>query len=173
MHSHDNDEEKSKSQVKRELHELQDLGKRLVELPAKQLQKLPLSEPLHQAILEAKTFSRRALQRQLKRIGGLMPQEDIEAIRRDLDGLLQPHREQVRAFHEAEQWRDRLIAGDDALLNELVDRHGADRQHLRQLVRNAQKEQAQNKPPRSARMLFQYLTEIKNEEQNPSADEHR
>lgn len=161
MHNHDNDEEKSKSQVKRELHELQDLGKQLVELPAKQLQKLPLSEPLHRAILEAKTFSRRALQRQLKYIGGLIPREDVEAIRRGLDSLLQPHRDHVRDFHETEQQRDRLIAGDDTLLNELVDRHGADRQHLRQLVRNAQKEQAQNKPPKSARILFQYLTELR------------
>ncbi|HEX7026867.1 MAG TPA: ribosome biogenesis factor YjgA, partial [Gammaproteobacteria bacterium] len=88
-----------------------------------------------------------------------------------LDGLLQPYREQVQAFHETEQWRDKLIAGDEALLNELVGLFNADRQHLRQLVRNAQKEQAQNKPPRSARILFQYLMELKNKDQ--SADEHR
>lgn len=160
MHDQDNEEEKSKSQVKRELHALQDLGKQLVGLPAKQLQKMPLSEPLLQAVLEAKNLSRQALQRQLKYIGGLIAHEDSEAIRRVLDSLQQPHREQVRAFHETEQWRDRLIAGDQTMLNELVDRHNADRQHLRQLVRNAQKEQAQNKPPKSARMLFQYLTEI-------------
>lgn len=161
MHNHEDEEEKSKSQVKRELRELQDLGRQLVELSAKQLQKVPLSAPMHEAVLKAKTFSRSALQRQLKYIGGLMPQEDVDAIRRALDGLAQPHREQVRAFHETEQWRDKLIAGDDALLDELVNHHGADRQHLRQLVRNAQKEQAQNKPPRSARILFQYLTELR------------
>lgn len=157
IHNDNNEEEKSKSQTKRELHALQDLGELLVELPVKQLQQLPLSEPLRQAVLEAKTFSRRALQRQIKYIGRLLPREDVDAIRRALEGAQQPHREQVRAFHETEQWRDRLLAGDEELLNELVERFDADRQHLRQLVRNAQKEQAQNKSPRSARMLFQYL----------------
>lgn len=170
MHDNQDQEEKSKSQVKRELHALQDLGKLLVELPVKQLQQIPLSDTLRQAVLEAKTYSRRALQRQLKYIGRLLPQEDVDAIRRALDSVRQPHREQVRAFHQTEHWRDLLIAGDEALVNELVDLLNADRQHLRQLVRNAQKEQAQNKPPRSARILFQYLTEIKNKDQNPSAD---
>lgn len=172
IHNGNNEEEKSKSQVKRELHALQDLGKQLIELSPKQLQAMPLSEPLREAVLQAKSFSRRALQRQLKYIGGLMPHEDVDAIYRALDGLLRPHRQQVQAFHETEQWRDKLIAGDEALLNELVDRFNADRQHLRQLVRNAQKEQAQNKPPRSARVLFQYLTELQNRDRktNPRID---
>lgn len=168
MHDNDNDDEKSKSQIKREFHELHALGKQLVDLPGKQLQKMPLSESLREAVLEAKTFSRGALQRQLRYIAGLLPREDIDAIRLALDKLLQPGRDQARAFHRIEQWRDKLIAGDDALLDELVHGFGADRQHLRQLVRNAQKEREQNKPPRSARMLFQYLTEIK--DQNQSAD---
>ncbi|HEX7027045.1 MAG TPA: ribosome biogenesis factor YjgA, partial [Gammaproteobacteria bacterium] len=81
-HNDKNEEEKSKSQVKRELHALQDLGKQLVGLSPKQLQAIPLSEPLRKAVLQAKAFNRRALQRQLKYIGGLMPHEDVDAIRR-------------------------------------------------------------------------------------------
>jgi ribosome-associated protein len=73
--------DKSKTQIKREVLELKDLGKQLVELPEKALQKLPLSEDFLEAVLKAKGFSRGALQRQLRYIAGLVPNEDVEAIR--------------------------------------------------------------------------------------------
>lgn len=153
--------EKSKTQIKREVLELKDLGKELVELPEKTLQKLPLSEPFLDAVLQARRFTRGALQRQLRYIAGLVPNEDVDAIRKALDELRQPHYRQVREFQQLEQWRDRLLAGDEPLLNELVQRFpSADRQHVRQLVRNASRERELNKPPRSARALFQYLSEL-------------
>src|SRR5688572_15309699 len=155
------DGEKSKTQVKREGLELKDLGKQLVELPEKALQRLPLSESFLDAILDAKRFSRGALQRQLRYIAGMVPHEDVEAIRKTLEELQQPHRQQVREFQQLEQWRDRLLAGDEDLLNELAQRFPrADRQHMRQLIRNALREREQNKPPKSARALFQYLSEL-------------
>src|SRR5688572_11015376 len=90
--------EKSKTQVKREVLELKDLGKQLVELPEKELRKLPLPESLLEAVLEAKGFSRGALQRQLRFIAGLVPEEDADAIRQALEELRQPHHQQVRQF---------------------------------------------------------------------------
>ena len=154
-------DEKSKSQIKREVLELKDLGKQLVELPEKSLQKLPLSESFLEAILDAQRFSRSALQRQLRYIASLVPHEDVDAIRKGLEELRQPHLQQVREFQQLEQWRDRLLAGDEELLNELAQRFpGIDRQHIRQLVRNAAREREQNKPPKSARVLFQYLSEL-------------
>jgi ribosome-associated protein len=153
--------EKSKTQIKREVLELKDLGKQLVELPEKALQKLPLSEPFLDAILDAQRFSRGALQRQLRFIASMVPNEDVGAIRKALEEIRQPHRQQVREFQQLEQWRDRLLAGDEGLLNELASRFPqADRQHMRQLVRNAAREREQNKPPRSARVLFQYLSDL-------------
>lgn len=153
--------EKSKTQIKREVLELKDLGKQLVELPEKTLQKLPLSESFLDAVLQARRFSRGALQRQLRYIAGLVPNEDVDAIRKALDELRQPHYRQVREFQQLEQWRDRLLTGDETLLNELAQRFPqAERQHIRQLVRNASREREQNKPPRSARALFQYLSEL-------------
>lgn len=155
------DGEKSKTQIKREVLELKDLGKQLVELPEKALQKLPLSESFLEAILDAQRFSRGALQRQLRFIAGMVPHEDVDAIRKGIEELRQPHHRQVREFQQLEQWRDRLLAGDEDLLNELASRFpDADRQHIRQLVRNAAREREQNKPPKSARALFQYLSEL-------------
>jgi len=156
-----NEQSKSKSQIKRELHELQLLGKQLVALPNKQLANIPISENLRDAIVAAKSFKHGAISRQLKYIGSLMPNEDEASIRKALNKLQQPHKDEVNEFHELEQWRDRLLQGDQVLLNELASRFNSfERQHISQLVRNAKKEQEQNKPPRSARLLFKHLTEM-------------
>jgi len=152
---------KSKSQIKREMHELLALGKQLVELPAKQLVDIPLSEKIRDAIVAAKTLKHGAIRRQLQYIGRLMQKEDEESIQTMLYKLQQPHKDEVRAFHQLEQWRDQLLLGDQDLLNELAIKFETfDRQHIRQLIRNAKKEQDLNKSPRSARLLFKYLTEM-------------
>jgi ribosome-associated protein len=154
---------KSKSQVKREMQALRDLGKELVELPAGELVKFELSESLLDAIVLAKNSKREALRRQLQHIGKLLRDEDETAIRQTMDQISQPKKDEVKAFHELEQWRDRLITGDDEVINRLVSRFpDADRQHLRQLVRNARKERMMEKPPRYSRLLFQYLKELQN-----------
>jgi len=152
---------KSKSQIKREMHELQALGKQLVELPPKQLVEIPLSEKIRDAIVAAKTLKHGAIRRQLKYIGSLMPKEDEASIRTMLHKLQQPHKDEVKAFRELEQWRDQLLQDDQDLLNELANKFvNFDRQHIRQLIRNAKKEQELNKPPKSARLLFKYLTKV-------------
>jgi ribosome-associated protein len=154
---------KSKSQIKREMHELQVLGKQLVELPSKQLVHIPISDSLREAIVDAKTMKLAALKRQIKFIGGLMSDEDEESIRKALDKLQQPHKEEVSKFHEVEQWRDHLLQGDQDLLNELANKFESfERQYVSQLIRNSKKETANNKPPKSARLLFKYLTELQN-----------
>ncbi|NNC99845.1 MAG: DUF615 domain-containing protein, partial [Gammaproteobacteria bacterium] len=114
-----------------------------------------------------KRFSRGALQRQLRRIASLMQHEDVAAIQLELNRQKQPSKQQTAEFHKLEQWRDRLIDGDDRLLTELIDQFETiDRQLIRQLVRNARLEQERNKPPKSARGLFKYLSEINKASQN-------
>jgi len=152
---------KSKSQIKREMHKLQALGKQLVELSPKQLVDIPVSDKLRDAVIAARSLKHGAVRRQLQYIGSLMPKEDAASIRMKLHKLQQPHKDEVKAFHELEQWRDKLLLGDQDLLNELANKFvNFDRQHIRQLIRNAKKEQERNKPPKSARLLFRYLTEM-------------
>lgn len=152
---------KSKSQIKRELQELQELGKKLVELPDKQLINVPISDKLRDAILAAKTMKHGALSRQFKYIGNLMPNEDDASIRKALDKLQNPHQDTVNVFHVLEEWRDRLLQSDQALLDELALKFDEfERQYVGQLIRNAKKEQTLNKPPKSARLLFKYLSEL-------------
>lgn len=154
-------ERKNKALEKREMLALRLLGERLVALGNSELDAMPLPQPLRAAVGAAKKYKRSALKRQYKYIEGLMRDVDADAIRQALDEAARPHREAVQSFHEVEQWRDRLLAGDEALLDELLSRfENADRQRLRQLVRNARKEREINKPPKSARLLFGYLSEL-------------
>lgn len=157
--------EKSKSQIKRELHALHDLGKQLVALPDSRLRKLELTQQLQAAVIDARRFKRAALKRQLQYIAALMREVDAAAVKQALEDFNRPQQQEVEALHEVEAWRDALLAGDEALLDELVKRfQNADRQHLRQLVRNAAREQELNKPPKSARVLFRELSALRSEQ---------
>jgi ribosome-associated protein len=153
--------EKSRSQIKREFLELKELGIQLAGLTPGQLQALPLSEKLCAALLAAKGMKRTALKRQYGHISSLMVNEDVAAIRAALTGVLQPHAQQVVAEKEAEHWREALLTDDDGQLTAFVERYpDCDRTHLRQLVRNAQKERELEKPPKSTRQLFRYIRQL-------------
>jgi ribosome-associated protein len=149
----------SKSQLKRESHALTDLGKELVELPQNKLDKIPLEDNLADAIALARRIKERGgRKRQIQFIGKLLRKCDAEPIIAAMDQLKTEHLQENARQHKLEQWRDRLIEEGDSALGELLSQHpDADRQHLRQLLRNAQREKSQNKPPKSARELFKYL----------------
>ena len=74
------EERKSRSQVKREFGELKDLGKQLVGLSRGQLQGIPLSQGMREAVLAARGMARGALQRQLRHVSSLMAEEDVASI---------------------------------------------------------------------------------------------
>jgi ribosome-associated protein len=156
------DEEKpSKTQRKREMHELQTLGTRLVELNSEQLAAIGLPEGLRDAIEFARrTTKHEARRRQMQYIGRLMRSVDPGPIREKLkiwDGVSAQH---TAEQHKVERWRDRLIE-DDSSVNELVRAHPAiDARHLRALARKARDERASGAPPRAYRELFRALREI-------------
>jgi len=161
----DDDEEiiyVSKSQLKRESHALQEMGEELVKLPSAKLAKIPMPDDLADAVaLARKIKARGGLKRQLQYIGKIMRSIDAEPIASALEELKNAAGKEAAKFHRLEQWRDRLVNEGDAALGELLDEFPtADRQHLRQLVRNAQGEEAKNKPPKSAREIFRYLRDL-------------
>lgn len=160
--SDDEFEVKSKSQVKREMHALQELGSRLVELDKQKLNSLELPEALFDAIETAQKIRQHgALKRQLQYIGKVMRDIDPEPIQQYLDKLDGKDKQANALLHRCENWRDRLLAeGNEALDSFFQEYPDADRQHIRQLVRNAIKEQQQNKPAKSARALFRSIREL-------------
>lgn len=160
MHENERTEEpKSKSQIKREMHALQKLGEELVGLSATELARIELPDELRDAVALARSLNQRgAHKRQLQYIGRLMRQIDPTPIQRDLDRLRNRDAAETAQLHRIERWRDRLLDEGDKALEELFDAYPQlDRQHLRQLVRNAVRERDAGKTPRTAREIFRYL----------------
>ena len=152
----------SRSQQRREALEVLAIGQQLVALTDAQLARLPVPESLLPHILEARRItSHIAHTRQLAFLAKQMRREDddtLEAIRDALDEKGDAARREVAAMHRVEAWRDRLLADGDEALAELLDLYpDADRQGLRQLVRNTLEERKRNKPPRAFRELFRHL----------------
>ncbi|WP_273384459.1 ribosome biogenesis factor YjgA [Actinobacillus porcinus] len=151
----------SKSEIKRDAEELKKLGSKLVELTQTNLDKIQLDETLLDAINLARRSRLEAKRRQLQFIGKLLrsaTEEEINHIRESLDKIENKHNQQQAMLHKLELLRDELVEqGDDALAKLLDEHPNADRQHLRNLIRSAQKEKAQNKPPKAYRDIYQYL----------------
>ncbi|MDP2568791.1 ribosome biogenesis factor YjgA [Photobacterium damselae subsp. piscicida] len=151
----------SKSEMKRDMEELQKIGEELVELKPNALAKMPLDEDMMDAIKDAQRFTKEARRRQLQYIGKQMRFIDIEPIEAALDKLRNKHSQQTVMLKKLEQKRDKLIENGDSMINAiLVDHPHANRQHLRQLVRQAGKEKAQQKPGKAFKEIFQYLKEL-------------
>lgn len=151
----------SKSEIKRDAEALKDLGAELVDLGKNALERIPLDDDLRAAIELAQRIKKEGRRRQLQLIGKMLRARDPEPIQTALDKLRNRHNQQVVLFHKLEQLRDRLMAeGDNAIPDVLALYPHADRQQLRSLIRNAQKEKAADKPPKSLRQIFQYLREL-------------
>jgi ribosome-associated protein len=157
------DEAPSKSALKREMTARQALGEALCALSPRELEAIPIEDPaLEAAIVQARSItSRSARRRHRQYIGKLMRAVDPEPLQAALDGLHQQRAASAAQHHELEALRDELIErGDDGLPTVLERFPGADRQHLRQLLRQAQREKAGERPPAAARKLFRYLREL-------------
>lgn len=175
--SDQSDEHPSKSQVKRDMHALLDLGRQLIDLPASKLAQLGLDEKLLDAIeLAQRTRSHEGLRRQTHYVGKLMRQADAQTIRRQLDIWENGTREQARAMHRLEALRDKLIEDDATLTAVLNTFPDLDIQALRAQIRAARKEAAQNaalpagrEPMRKHyRALFQTLKQLDFPDQEPT-----
>ncbi|WP_341502877.1 ribosome biogenesis factor YjgA [Gallaecimonas sp. GXIMD4217] len=153
----------SKSELKRDSEALQDLGNELIELTASQLKTIPLDEDLLEAIELAQRIRKKheAFRRQRQYIGKLMRARDPEPIQQALDKIKNRHALENAKLHLVEQWRDKLVDGDNAQLQAFIEQYPqVEIQRLRQLVRQTKKEKAANKAPKSYRELFQLLKGI-------------
>ena len=150
----------SKTQLKKQSHDLQALGEALAELPDERLRALDAPESLIEAVRTyKKTRSHEGRRRQMQYIGKLMRQVDPEPLREAVAALKVPHARETLALHQAELWRDTLIADDDALTRWMADHPDSDAQQLRSLVRAARKDAAgpEQRHGRSYRELFQFI----------------
>jgi ribosome-associated protein len=156
------DDEKSKSQKKRDAEALQKLGVTLINWSLENLDKMPLSDSLKQAIIAAKSLkSHGAIRRQAQLIGKLMRSLEPDEVFASYDQIIADENAQTASFHEIEHWRTRLMhEGRDALTEFVSSHHPEDLQHLKQLIKKAVDEHTKNQQTGAAKALFRYIRAI-------------
>jgi ribosome-associated protein len=161
--------EVSKSQRKRDANVLLDLAKQLISMPETRLKRLPMDQDLRDEVDFARSIRPHgARKRQLMTVGKMLRKRDTEALLDEVNNIDGKNRQQTARHHHVEAWRDKLIAGGDVDLSELLEKNqGANVQILRQLIRNAKKEAQLDKPPAAARKLFKVLREMNEREALP------
>ncbi len=148
----------SKTQLKEQMHELQRLGQRLVDLPAGQLQRIELPERLLDQIgLAHRVKGREALRRQIQYIGRLMREVDVESIRSRLSLVVGESDLAVGLMHRCERLREQLLADDQALTRYLDEHRDVDAQWLKAKIRAARRERDEGAAPRHLRELYRWL----------------
>lgn len=152
----------NKTQIKKDMAALFAISEEMSELSMGQLKTLELPEVINKAVVEVSGMPHKgARKRLLKFIAGQLNKIEVEPIFEKLARIKNKSAHAVREHHIVERWRDRLISeGNDALTELLDEQPHADRQVLRQLLRNAQKEAAAAKPPKSSRLLYRQLKDL-------------
>ena len=152
----------SRNELKKHMQDLQELGEAVSSLPPDRLDKLKIDERLRDAIDELRrTKSFEGKRRQVQYIGKLMKLEDPEPLREAVASYRVGSASDTLALHQAEYWRDQLLATDDALANWVKEYPATDVQQLRSLVRAARKEKLEPgaRHGRAYRDLFKVVKE--------------
>jgi ribosome-associated protein len=156
----------SRAEAKREIAIYQELGMKLVVLSKTQIDKLELDEIIYDNVLKTKTIkiNTEAYRRHLQYIGKLMRNVDVEALQLDIKNVLNQNSNESAKQNVAEKLKDQLMNEGDQAIQELIEKHpDLDRQKLRQLIRQSNKELTKkpDQASKSAAELVKYLrTEI-------------
>lgn len=157
-------ERPSKSELKRQMTALQKLGAELIAEPRDRVKRVPMPEDVRDAILECQLIKdHEGRRRQLQYVGKKMrslEEHELAAIQKMLDSWKGLSKADTAAMHAIERRRDKLLSDDKALTVLLEENPQLEAQHLRTLIRNARKEQAENKPPKAYREIFQILKSL-------------
>ncbi|MCC6073248.1 ribosome biogenesis factor YjgA [Massilia sp. GCM10020059] len=157
-------ERPSKSELKRQMNDLQKLGEELVAEPRDRVKRVPMPEDVKDAILMCQTITNHeGRRRQMQFVGKKMrtlDEEEVAVIRRTIDSWKGMSKADTAFLHAMERRRDKLLADDNALTVLMGEHPELDVQQLRTLIRNARKEQAENKPPKAYREIFQILKDL-------------
>ncbi len=151
----------SRSQLKRDSNALQQLGMDLAALGDKTIKEAGLPELVEKALLQIKKMPKHeAKRRHMQYVGKLMRTFDTTYVSEIVEAAKQGLTVKTVEFHRLEKIRERLVAGDEELIQEMFDTYPEQRQRMRQLILGARREQAKGKPPKDFRQLFKLLREL-------------
>ncbi len=157
----DRDDTISKTRKKQNMHDLQALGERLIELNDTQLAGLGLPESLLDAVVDSRRITRHeARRRHMQFIGRLMRGVDPAPIKDRIAQWEGQSREATATLHHVERWRDRLVEDDGALAGFMSEHPKANSQHLRSLIRSVREDRAAGRTARQFRELFRELRRL-------------
>lgn len=167
-------ERPSKSELKRQMTVLQKLGEELVNEARDRVKRVPMPEDVREAILACQLIKdHEGRRRQLQFVGKKMrtlDEAEVAAVQGAIDSWKGLSKADTAAMHAMERRRDKLLSDDKALTVLLAENPELDVQHLRTLIRNARKEQAENKPPKAYREIFQILKQVAKKAKGGAAD---
>ncbi|MDQ7091827.1 MAG: ribosome biogenesis factor YjgA [Methylococcales bacterium] len=149
----------NKTEIKRDIAVILKMAEAMTTLSLPQLKEFDLPDNVFKAIaMMTKMPHKAARKREMKYVAAQFRKIELEPIQEKLARLQSSSVHAVREHHQAEQWRDKLISGDNSILTQFLTQYpSADSQQLRQLQRNAKKELAAEKPPKTARALYKYI----------------
>lgn len=156
------EELKSKTEVKREMHQLQDFAQRLIEMSKHQRSRLPLSDDLKDAMVLADKITNKheALRRHIRHTAKILLETDLQPIHQAMEVMANKHQQETAKFVRLEALRDDLITqGNTAVESLIEDFPNIERQKIKQLIRNAAKEKKAEKLGKHYKNLFTYLKE--------------
>jgi ribosome-associated protein len=164
----------SKSELKRQSNDLQKLGEQLIDAPRDRVKRVEMPDDVKEAILMCQTITNHeGRRRQLQFVGKKMrtlDEEEVAVIQRTIESWKGASKAETAALHALERRRDKLLADDKALTLLLEEHPQLDVQQLRTLIRNARKEQAENKPPKAYREIFQILKDLAKKPKQAAAE---
>ena len=168
-------ERPSKSQLKREMTGLQKLGQELIDQARDRVKRVPMPEDVRDAILECqKIKDHEGRRRQLQFVGKKMrtlDEAEVALIQKTIDSWKGASKSETATMHALERRRDKLLANDTAVTELMAEHPEIDAQQLRTMIRNARKEQAESKPPKAYREIFQLLKELSKTSASGNTDE--
>jgi ribosome-associated protein len=168
-------ERPSKSEMKRQSDALQKMGETLVEAARDRVKRVPMPEDVRDAILECQQITNHeGRRRQMQFVGKKMrtlDEAEVAEIQKAIDSWKGASKSETAAMHALERRRDKLLVDDKALTALLEENPELDVQQLRTLIRNARKEQAENKPPKAYREIFQILKQVEGKKKQAATDE--
>jgi len=152
----------SKSQRKRDMQQLQELGRQLTRLTPDQLKSIAMPENLLVALLDYQSIaSREASRRQLQYIGKLMKTADYDDIKQALSRHQQGSVFLANLHHQTEDHRSELLQGDALAITDFVSKFPhCNIQLLRQLVRHAHKDIELQKNRGNSKKLYRFLRDV-------------
>ena len=150
----------SKSEIKREMHRLQDFAMRLIKMSKHQRSKLPLTDELKDAMVLADKIENKheALRRHVRYIAKVLAETDLEPINQAIDFITNKHQQESNLHNRYSQLREALISDSNDLIEKTLEHNpNMERQKLRQLVRQTKKEREAEREGKYHKELLNYL----------------